>query len=263
MMMCNHGGPAASETRSSAGWSDGLKARMVTSRGGWWSLAVVWLFGVVLVMGALSVQPAESSAQEHGVSSRAHGRRHTRASRPVYRYGWLRVLTNYEAQVTVDGQPYPKRSEWGMKLDANARHDVVIKLGDKEKSYIVVLGPREQRTLLIDLTGYNTPASPTPVTARPSSVASTPVAAEEKSEGEEESGKLTVYSKPRGEVYVDGASLGVSTPMINRDLEIGRHEVQVKWETGELSEVKTIRIRKGSKLKLFFRDRTSNAAGDK
>jgi hypothetical protein len=43
--------------------------------------------------------------------------------------------------------------------------------------------------------------------------------------------------------------------MINRELELGRHEIQVKWETGQMSEVKTIRVRKGSKLKLFFRDR--------
>ena len=56
-------------------------------------------------------------------------------------------------------------------------------------------------------------------------------------------------------MFVDGGALGASTPMINRDLDVGRHEVQVKWEDGRMSEVKTIRIRKGSKLKLFFRDR--------
>ncbi|MBH24665.1 MAG: hypothetical protein CMH57_09490 [Myxococcales bacterium] len=167
-------------------------------------------------------------------------------------HGWLEIHTNYGALITVDGKPYPRRSEYGMKLPALKRHDVLVKMGDKEKTYTVYLKPREKRILMVDITGYNTPPTPT---AKSSSPALPSKDEPKKEEDGDESGKLTVYSKPKGEVFVDGGALGASTPMINRDLDVGRHEVQVKWEDGRMSEVKTIRIRKGSKLKLFFRDR--------
>lgn len=172
-------------------------------------------------------------------------------------HGWVQIFTNYAAVVTVDGEPYPRRSDNGMKVSANARHAVHVKMGDKEKSYTVVVQPRELRTLLVDLSGYQTPPTPGPKTSTDRS--STPKVS---STASDETGKLTVYSKPKGEVYVDGNALGASTPMINRELEIGRHEVQVKWESSTMSEVKTVRIRKGSKLKLFFRDR-NNKLGKK
>jgi len=167
-------------------------------------------------------------------------------------HGWLEIHTNYGALITIDGKPYPRRSEHGMKLPALKRHDVLVKMGEKEKTYTIYLKPREKRILMVDITGYNTP--PTPAAKSPSSAAK-PTKEPKKEESGDESGKLTVYSKPKGEVFVDGNALGASTPMINRELDVGRHEVQVKWEDGRMSEVKTIRIRKGSKLKLFFRDR--------
>ncbi len=163
--------------------------------------------------------------------------------------GWLVVMTPYKASVMVDDQPYPRRNENGLVVNANERHKVHVQIGDKEKTYTVVVGPRERRTLVVDISGFNTPPTPT---AAPKTTTKKPAA---KEEDKDESGKLTVYSKPKGEVYVDGSAVGATTPMINRELELGRHEVQVKWETGEMSEVKTVRIRKGSKLKLFFRDR--------
>ena len=166
--------------------------------------------------------------------------------------GWLEVHASYGTMVTVNGKPYPRRSEHGMKLNAMKRHEVLVKDGDKEKTYTVYLKPREKRILLVDISGFNTPPSPA---AKPSSPAKTE-SKPKKSESEDgEQGKLTVYAKPKGEVYVDGSSLGAKTPMINRQLDVGRHEVQVKWDDGRMSEIKTIRIRKGSKLKLFFRDR--------
>jgi hypothetical protein len=167
-------------------------------------------------------------------------------------YGWVQIFTNYDAVVTVDGEPYPTRSANGLKIAANKRHAVHVKMGDKEKDYVVVVQPRELRTLLVDISGYQTP--PPAVAATPSTDRSSTPTGEAKEE-EGENGKLTVYSKPKGDVYVDGAALGAATPMINRELEVGRHEVQVKWESGDMSEVKTVRIRRGSKLKLFFRDR--------
>jgi len=167
-------------------------------------------------------------------------------------FGWLEVHASYSTTITVNGKPYPRRSEHGMMLNAEKRHEVLVKDGDKEKLYTVVLKPREKRILLVDISGFNSPPSPAAKPAT-SPKPSTKVKKEEDDDGEQ--GKLTVYSKPKGEVFVDGSALGATTPMINRQLEVGRHEVQVKWDDGRMSEIKTIRIRKGSKLKLFFRDR--------
>jgi FtsP/CotA-like multicopper oxidase with cupredoxin domain len=173
------------------------------------------------------------------------------------RFGWVQIFTSNSADVTVDGKPYPKRSDNGLRITANERHEVIVKMGEKQKAYTIAVKPREKRIMMVDLSGYQTPPSPaTAVSPSKSPTSFTP--AETKATAGEEKGKLTVYSKPKGEVYVDGTALGATTPMINRELDLGRHEVQVKWESGDMSEVKTIRIRKGSKLKLFFRDRSNN-----
>lgn len=166
--------------------------------------------------------------------------------------GWVRVYTTPDAAVTVDGQPYPRRSEYGMRVSSNTRHTVAVRKGDKEKKYVIVVRKGEMRSMLVDLTGYQ--AAPS-VTGGPAAKYNPPPTPDAKNDDDETTGKLTVYSKPKGEVFVDGNALGATTPMINREVELGRHEVQVKWESGDMSEVKTIRIRKGSKLKLFFRDR--------
>ncbi len=215
------------------------------------------VFGVVLVLSVWALCAASIDVAE------AQGRGARKA--PQSTSGWIRIYTTGATQVTVDGKPYPKRSDLGMKVSALERHEVIFKLGDKQKSYTVVVRPKELRTMMVDLAGYQTP--PTPASSIPAAAAassfppppsaadSNPVAAEEEEAEGDEKGKLTVYSKPKGEVFVDGSPVGATTPMINRELELGRHEVQVRWESGEMSEVKTIRIRKGSKLKLFFRDR--------
>jgi hypothetical protein len=174
------------------------------------------------------------------------------------RHGWVRIYAASGAQITVDDKPYPRRSEYGVQVTAGERHEVKVKVGDKEKKYVVAVRPREVHTLLVDLTGWQSPPgageAPPPITS-PAATTDEPAEPVEEEATEGEEGKLTVYSKPKGEVYVDGAAIGATTPMINRELELGRHEIQVKWETGQMSEVKTIRVRKGSKLKLFFRDR--------
>ena len=224
------------------------------------------LLGLVLVMVALfggqalaepplDFAPTGDSAQE-GASGLRQGRKGKKQAQRQSRHGWVRVYTTSEALVTIDGKPYPRRSEYGAKVTANERHDIKVRLGEKEKTYVVLVRPRELKTFLVDLTGYQSPPAPdSPKVANPGLK---PTSSEKKDEESEEEGKLTVYSKPKGEVYVDGSAVGATTPMINRELEIGRHEIQVKWETGVMSEVKTIRIRKGSKLKLFFRDRGEN-----
>ena len=98
-------------------------------------------------------------------------------------------------------------------------------------------------------------------TARPIPLPGSPVAKptpkkeepkEEKKE-DEGSGKVTVYSKPRGDIMLDGKDAGKRTPN-TIDAEEGRHEVQVRYESGEVSEPKIVRVRKGSRIKLFFRE---------
>ncbi len=167
--------------------------------------------------------------------------------------GWVRVYTTPDASVTIDGKPYPRRSEYGMRVSSNERHQIAVRQGEKEKTYTIVVRKGEMRTMLVDLTGYQSTPS---VSAGPAAKY-TPPPKKDEEEDDATTGKLTVYSKPKGEVFVDGNALGATTPMINREVELGRHEVQVKWESGDMSEVKTIRIRKGSKLKLFFRDRNN------
>lgn len=168
--------------------------------------------------------------------------------------GWVRVYTPPDTTVTIDGKAYPRRSEFGMRVASNVRHQVTVKKGDKEKRYTIVVRKGELRTLMVDLSGYQAGPSVSPAGGPASKYV--PPKPKKEDDGNT-TGKLTVYSKPKGEVFVDGNALGASTPMINREIELGRHEVQVKWENGEMSEVKTIRIRKGSKLKLFFRDKNN------
>jgi hypothetical protein len=76
----------------------------------------------------------------------------------------------------------------------------------------------------------------------------------EEKKDDDKKGKITVYSKPPGTVLVDGTETGEKTPG-SVELENGRHEVQVKYETGGISEKKIVRVRTGSRIKLFFRER--------
>lgn len=217
------------------------------------------LFWSRCVVMALCLSLSGGAAAEPVVKAR--GGRAAATKDAGAKQGWVRIYTNGAAQVTVDGKPYPRRSENGLMVSAGEPHEVRVKLNEKEKVYKVVVRPRELRTLLVDLTGYQAPPPPaSPTVGKPAAFEPPPGDDEPKEpEGEEgEAGKLTVYSKPKGEVYVDGSAVGATTPMINRELELGRHEVQVKWENGTMSEVKTIRIRNGSKLKLFFRDRSED-----
>jgi len=67
-----------------------------------------------------------------------------------------------------------------------------------------------------------------------------------------EVGRITVYSKPVGEVLVDGEPTGMMTPG-EVVVDPGRHEIQVKFGEGELSGVKVVKMRAGTRAKLFFR----------
>jgi len=64
--------------------------------------------------------------------------------------------------------------------------------------------------------------------------------------------RLTVYSKPRGTIVVDGDDTGLKTP---RSIEAtpGKHRIRVKFQEGDQSEPKTVELEKGDRIKLFFR----------
>ena len=53
---------------------------------------------------------------------------------------------------------------------------------------------------------------------------------------------------------VDGNKTSEKTPG-TVEVENGRHEVQVEYESGDISEKKIVRVREGSRIKLFFRER--------
>lgn len=80
--------------------------------------------------------------------------------------------------------------------------------------------------------------------------------AKEKTDTPASTGRITVYSKPRGEIVLDGKPQGIFTPETIEAAK-GEHEVQVIFEGGETSTVKTVRARKDSRIKLFFRDTDS------
>lgn len=64
-------------------------------------------------------------------------------------------------------------------------------------------------------------------------------------------GRITVYSKPAGEIILDGEPTGKMTPE-TVEAPAGQHVVQVKFDD-QLSNEKNVRVRGGSRLKLFFR----------
>ena len=175
----------------------------------------------------------------------------------------FRVVTNFsKADVRINGLDYKEfysdDEQEGMVLPAGGPYTVVTDYNGKIKTSTMSFRPYETRFLIVELTGYDAPsaaapAKPTPAVAPPREDEN----AEEKSEGDDSKspGKITVYSKPRGTVIIDGKDTGTAAPN-TIDAEDGRHEVQVKYEDGVVSEKKIVRVRKGSKIKLFFRQTT-------
>lgn len=164
----------------------------------------------------------------------------------------LVIVTNFAvADATVNGLPYPEYNPpgepEGMLLPAGGPYTVEVKYGDKSRVYTVALRAYETRYLLVELSGYSGTAKAAPAAPR----TPPPVKKREEESGE---GRVTVYSKPRGTIVIDGKDSGKKTPN-TVETEVGRHEVQVRYEDGKLSEKKIVRTRKGSRIKLFFRQR--------
>lgn len=165
----------------------------------------------------------------------------------------LTVITDFsKAQVTVNGMPYPAYSEdgenEGIVLPAGGPHRVVVDYSGNQRVYEIALRPNEARMLMVELTNYNG----APVASNSAAAPPKPQEKPEEPEAEDGQGRITVYSRPRGAVLVNGSDRGQQTPG-TVDVEAGRHEVQVRYEDGEVSEKKVVRVREGSRIKLFFR----------
>lgn len=167
----------------------------------------------------------------------------------------LFVITNFEkAKVTVNGVDYPAYGDSGdndgIVVPAGGPHHVLVNYAGNEKLYEVFLGPNERRYLMVELTGFRGSATP-----YQSKIQRPPVvqrSEQEKAGDEDGQGRITVYSRPRGQIFIGGSDKGQATPG-TIEVESGRHDVQVRYEDGEMSEKKVVRVRQGSRIKLFFR----------
>ena len=175
----------------------------------------------------------------------------------------LIVVANFDVtDVTVNGLPYPEYFEdddkEGMVLPAGGPYDVKIVYAGKMKAHTLSFRPYETRYLVAEIPGYAgvtpPPSTPPPVKARAPEPAQEEPNKEEVKEENEEAGRITIYAKPRGDILLDGKEIGQRTPNTIESPD-GRHEVQVRYEDGEISEKKVVRVRKGSRIKLFFRQR--------
>lgn len=175
----------------------------------------------------------------------------------------LQIVTNFDkADVTVNGLKYPEYFEpgqpEGMVLPAGGPYTVLVKFDGKTKEYRLNLRPYETRLLLVELSGYQDGAPPAPAPAKKvQQKKEQKKEAPQKKADNKAPGRITVYSKPGGTVIVDGNATGEKTPG-TVELENGRHEVQVQYESGGISEKKIVRVRTGSRIKLFFRERKGN-----
>lgn len=173
----------------------------------------------------------------------------------------LQVVTNFDkADVSINGIPYPEYTDpgqpEGIVLPAGGPYDVRVTYAGKVKAYNLYLKANETRLLFVELSGFQGGnAAPAPA-SKPQPKPEEPKTEEKKEDAAKEPGKVTVYSKPAGTIIVDGNKQTEKTPG-TVEVSNGRHEVQVEYEGGEISEKKIVRVRDGSRIKLFFRQRTA------
>ena len=178
--------------------------------------------------------------------------------REEYKPAVLEVVTNFDkADVTVNGLPYPEyknedEDEQGMVLPAGGPYTVKVSYDGKTKTYTLSLRPYEVRLLMVELSGFKGgPVAPAATTAR---ATNKPKKKKKKKKKKNGKGRVTVYSKPKGTVHVDGEPKNQQTPGTVQ-VAAGQHDIQVKFNSGQMSESKTVRVREGSRIKLFFRKR--------
>ena len=182
--------------------------------------------------------------------------RHAAQKKPKrYKSAVLQVVTNFDkADVKINGLKYPEYSSegqsQGMVLPAGGPYTVEVTYDGKTKTYRLYLKPRETRLLMVDLTGFQGGGP----TRQPRASVSNLRQPASKDNAEEGDGRVTVYSKPKGQILIDQRAMGEQTPG-TVTVEPGRHEVQVRFEGGKDSGKKIIRVSKGSRIKLFLRDK--------
>jgi hypothetical protein len=164
----------------------------------------------------------------------------------------LQIVTNFKkADASVNSIPYPEYvepgNEPGMVLPAGGPYNVEVTYNGNTKTYTLSLDPYEIRYLMVELSGFKG-GSPAPSTEN-SSGDSADRGTNDEGDGK---GRVTVYSKPKGGIQVDGSSAGQKTPGTIK-VAPGEHSIQVDFGDGDMSESKSVRVQKGSRIKLFFR----------
>lgn len=207
---------------------------------------------------AEEVAPSEVVTEETNIEIVRPGQsRPDKKKREEWDSAVLQVVTNFEkADVTVNGLPYPEYTpdgeEEGLVLPAGGPHIIEVTYDGKTKTYQVHLRANETRILMVELSGLRGSTGGARPQARSKPSPKKKDSAEK--DDEKKQGRVTVYSKPNGTVLVDGSQTNEKTPG-TVEVEPGRHDIQVKFDNGDVSEKKIIRVRKGSRIKLFFRQR--------
>jgi hypothetical protein len=181
-------------------------------------------------------------------------------------YGRLIVITSDEGvTVMIEGQPYPNNEMTGVLLIANEQYEVFI--GSSEASsgsegpvqgrtITLRLSPGETRVLMANPGGGTATRSRSTPTRASSSRRSSRRSRDNDDDDDDDTGYLGVSSSPRGTVYVDGENTGSTTPARRIQLEPGRHEVRIFYDSlDRFSETKNVLIRAGVNTNVFFRAR--------
>jgi|GEM_PF-3301995 len=222
-------------------------------------MKTMWLVAIILSSIGLALPSTPAAAQTSAGSQAAASQRSASRKKKVKKYdpAVLVVVTNFgKADVKVNGLAYPEyagqSAEPGMVVPAGGPYRVEVTYNGNTRVYTIYLKANETRYLMVDLTGFsggNAVAAPIEPPA--------PVAPP-KEELNSEQGRVTVYSKPAGKIVVDGKVTEEASPG-TVEVDPGRHEISVRFESGTDSERKVVRVRKGSRIKLFFRDQTAGA----
>ena len=203
-------------------------------------------------------------------------------------YGRLIVVTGFDvAEVLIEGELYPRASLQGVLLWAGYQYEVVIQ-GEGSSSEVsssnssrssrtsaaastatgssrtitVRLRPGETRVLMANLGEGGTPVVARSSSSRSSRARDRSVRDSE-DDDEDETGYLGVSSTPRGTVYIDGDNIGQTTPARRIELEPGRHEVRIFYDSEDrFSETKNVLIRAGVNTNVFFRLRRDEPEDD-
>ncbi len=156
-------------------------------------------------------------------------------------------------EVTINGMPYPQRSEIGsvVRGGTNRVHEVVVKdtKNNATKTYHLRLRPGDAHILVVDFSEGNMPSVPAKGGATPNK----PDKAEEKSEPSGDMGYITINSKPEARVYIDGKMVSDTTPLNRFKLPAGSHTVRVFYTTtNEFSETRRASITADRHISLHF-----------